>query len=588
VKVRSLSTRLNGRYVGDYRPATCSYCNAGTWCERRSDGTPQCRACKIERFFERVLYPPLGYKLQEWQRKILRALYGTVDAGTGLRQYRRSYISVAKQNGKSFLLGGLPIYHLLMENEPQPEAYGVASARDQASIVYKAAALLVEGNPELRKRLKVLESTRRIIRRDGGGLYTVLSADGDVQDGKRPSLLMFDELHRFTRKKAETVRTVLLKGMISRSPVVNGVQQGEPLMIQTTTSGDEHECPLWFSEYEYAQHVLDGSIEDRSYYAAIYQADPKRIESDPEYWKSREARVAANPSHEDNGGFLADSAIEAEMKEAVARPEKYGGFVRLNLNVPCVLTGTPVIQMPLWCQGGGGVDLREWPVYDVERLISQWGLAGKTCFAGIDLAWTTDMAALAFLFPPSDDIEQWKELLFFWLPTERISDIERRTRAPLTSWAQRGFLETNPGAEIDMSAVIERVRWASQEFDLREVCFDRWGGIKAAANLLLVREGFTCVEIAQTIGGLTAATKNFFGLYMNRKLAHGNNPILNWHASCLALVTDGGDNCKPAKPARDTASKRIDGVAATITAMARAQFAGDQGISYSPVYSLGV
>jgi hypothetical protein len=93
------------------------------------------------------------------------------------------------------------------------------------------------------------------------------------QDGKRPSLLMFDELHRFTRKKAETVRTVLLKGMISRSPVVNGVQQGEPLMIQTTTSGDEQECPLWFSEYEYAQHVLDGGIDDPNYYAAIYQAD---------------------------------------------------------------------------------------------------------------------------------------------------------------------------------------------------------------------------------------------------------------------------------------------------------------------------
>jgi phage terminase large subunit-like protein len=132
---------------------------------------------------------------------ILRDLYGSVDARTGLRQYRRSYISVAKQNGKSFLLGGLPIYHLLMEDEPQPEAYGIASARDQASIVYKAAALLVEGNPYLRQRLKILESTKRIVRRDGGGLYAVLSADGDVQDGKRPSLLMFDELHRFTRKR---------------------------------------------------------------------------------------------------------------------------------------------------------------------------------------------------------------------------------------------------------------------------------------------------------------------------------------------------------------------------------------------------
>ena len=91
--------------------------SAETWCEKRSDGTDQCRACKTERFFERVLYPPLGYKLQDWQRKILRDLYGSVDARTGLRQYRRSYVSVAKQNGKSFLLGGLSIFHLLMEDE---------------------------------------------------------------------------------------------------------------------------------------------------------------------------------------------------------------------------------------------------------------------------------------------------------------------------------------------------------------------------------------------------------------------------------------------------------------------------------------
>ncbi len=137
----------------EYRPATCAYCKAETWCEKRSDGTPQCRACKIERFFERVLYPPLGYKLQSWQRKVLRNLYGTVNPENGLRKFRRSFISVGKQNGKSFLLGGLPIYHLLMEAELQPEAYGVASARDQAAIVYKAAALLVDVNPELTKKL---------------------------------------------------------------------------------------------------------------------------------------------------------------------------------------------------------------------------------------------------------------------------------------------------------------------------------------------------------------------------------------------------------------------------------------------------
>jgi phage terminase large subunit-like protein len=83
--------------VPNYQLYTCAYCDAETWCETRpTNGKFQCRACKVERFFERVLYPPLGYLLQDWQRKILRDLYGTVDPATGLRKYRRSYISVAK------------------------------------------------------------------------------------------------------------------------------------------------------------------------------------------------------------------------------------------------------------------------------------------------------------------------------------------------------------------------------------------------------------------------------------------------------------------------------------------------------------
>ena len=124
-------------------------------------------------------------------------------------------------------------------------------------------------------------------------------------------------------------------------------------------------------------------------------------------------------------------------------------------------------------------------------------------------------------------------------------------------------------------------------FDVQEVTFDRWGGIKAAATLLLIPEGFICVDIPQMIAGLTAATKHFIGLYMNRKLAHGNNPILNWHASCLALVTDGGDNCKPRKPPRDTAAKRIDGVAAAMAAPARALFAEDNTINLTGLRSVG-
>lgn len=564
-------------WVTEYRLNTCAaqsdstglVCGAETWCETRSDGTPQCRACKVERFFERILYKPFGHKLQGWTRKVLRDLYGTVRPETGLRQYRRAYVSTGKQNGKSFLLGGLPIYHLLMENETQPEAYGVASARDQAGIVFKAAATLVDANPVLKSQLKILESTKRIVRRDGAGLYAVLSADGEVQDGKRPSLLLFDELHRFTRKKSETVRTVLRKGMISRAPVVRGVETGEPLEIQTTTSGDEFESPTWFSEYQYAKQVSNGGITDPTYYSAIFQADPERLENEKDYWKSREARVAGNPSHEDLGGFLADREIEKDCIEVETRPEKYADYIRLNLNVPYVSTGTPIINMPTWCEGGGEDDLRKWPTYEVDYLILKWGLKNKPCYIGVDLAWTTDMTGMSVVFPPEEEGDKWILLFFSWIPELRVEYIARITRAPLADWIRRGFVVTVPGVKMRLLEVENKIRWAAKLFDVREMCFDDWGGLTRSAEVL-AEDGLTCVDIDQKIPVLTAATKEFLALYLSRELLHGNNPVMNWHVSCLSLDKDHDDNVKPCKPGRDTSQKRIDLVSATVNGMSRA------------------
>jgi hypothetical protein len=81
----------------DYRPERCAYCENDTWCEIRANGKPQCRACKVERFFSEILYPPLGYRLLDWQKKVLRDIYGTVWPEDGRRRYRSAYISVSKR-----------------------------------------------------------------------------------------------------------------------------------------------------------------------------------------------------------------------------------------------------------------------------------------------------------------------------------------------------------------------------------------------------------------------------------------------------------------------------------------------------------
>jgi phage terminase large subunit-like protein len=255
-----------------------------------------------------------------------------------------------------------------MEDEVNPEVYGCAAARDQAGLIFKTAAQLVKANPVLRSRLRLLESTKRILRHDHGGFYVVLSADGDVQDGIRPSLLLRDEVHRWKTPRAETLFDVATKGQISRR---------EPLDLGISTAGAEYESPLWFREYEHSKHILDRSLKAPSYYAAIYEADAKKIESDSGYWISREARVAANPSHEDLGGFLKDAAIVGELEKAIAQPSERSKYLRYHLNVPMKTQEDPIIDMSKWQQCGGGEELREWPAFDFELLMQKWNLIEK-------------------------------------------------------------------------------------------------------------------------------------------------------------------------------------------------------------------
>lgn len=542
--------------TNDYRPGECAFCHALTWCEVRADERLQCRGCKIVAFF-RWMYSFIGFGLLTWQERELRSLYGTVDLDTGQRKYRRGYLEIPKKNGKTFLVGGLPIYHLVAEKVRKPEAYGSAATKEQAGLVYKAASELIEPNPTLRKRLRLLKSVKRIVQRDGAGFYQVVSGDGTGTDGVEPSLIIKDEVHRWSGAKAETLWEVLSKGTISRD---------EPLEVMTTTAGAEDESLLWNEERDFAKAVIAGEIEAPNYYASIYQADESRIREEPDYWTTKEARVQANPSHEANGGFLKDAAIADELAKAQKKSGGINGYLRYHLGIKVSGTQDSAIDFPQWLRSNeaSDVDLRQWPTYDVDLLIRKWGLIEQPAVVGIDASWSIDLSAVSVVFPPiRDDI--WRVLLFFFMPATVIEERRIKDQVPYDIWERKGFIRTSPGNAVDYGHIKERVLWANQMFDLRAVCFDKWNFRSVASDLH--DEGLPMVEVAQNFSQLTEPTKVLIGAYRDLKLWHGNNPVLNFNARSLALQYDRKDNVQPAKPERLKSKKRIDGIAATLTAM---------------------
>lgn len=493
-----------------------------------------CGACRVVRFFRNVLYRPKGLDLLPWQEKDLRAVYGPVDVDSGKRVVRVWYEEVAKKNGKSFLVGGLPLYHLVVEREVErAEAYGCAAAKDQAGIVFRAAAHLAADNEILREHLKIVPSTKRILRKDGSGFYAVISADGDLQDGIEPSLGLMDELHRWKTAKAHTLYDVVMKGTISRP---------EPLIAQITTAGEVNESPICWKQHERAREILEGSQKSKRMYVQIYAADAERIKADPEYWKSRAARVAANPSHEDLGGFLKDVDIAAQMDEG------RGSYLRYHLNI--------------W----GQAEERWLPMDKWLACPRTEPMMGRACWVGVDLSATTDFTALLFLF--CDDDGNYDTLSFHFVPEARIPDLERKLHQPLREWVRQSNLIATEGDVIDYRAVREKIAWASSVFEIQQIGYDPWNATQFIQEL--VDEGYRCVKVPQGIAHLTAASKHIEEKVIAGKLRHDGHPVANWHVDCCSVRSDANGNISPKKPDRAKDSKRIDFVAALVNAMSLA------------------
>ena len=68
-------------------------------------------------------------------------------------------------------------------------------------------------------------------------------------------------------------------------------------------------------------------------------------------------------------------------------------------------------------------------------------------------------------------------------------------------------------------------------------------------------------------------SKKLLELVTSGRLYHGGHPVLRWNASCLT-AKEQNDNLMFTKPERSTSSSRIDGIAATVNALARAMVAG--------------
>lgn len=467
-------------------------------------------------------------KVRPWQREFLEAVYREDDEGT--RPVRTAILSMARKNGKTQLVAGLALCHLVgPEAEMRGEVYAAANDRFQAGKVFAEMVAIITRHPEIENRVNVIKFRKEIevLEGDGeGSLYSTLSADAATKHGLSPSFIVYDEAGQAPKRDLyEALDTAM------------GARDN-PLMcvISTQAADDLH---MLSELIDYGHKVNAGEIKDPAFHLTFYGATGEDDPWHPETW------AKANPAL---GDFRSLTDVERQASQAQRVPSKENAFRNLILNQR-VAAHVRFLSKAEWDACAA--------VPDLDRL------RGKPCFGGLDLSASRDLTAFVLVFP--DDAGGFDVVPQFFLPEGGIADKAEADRVPYDTWAREGRLTLIPGATVDPSFVAEAMAEAASIYDLQAVGYDRWRIEDLRRELAGIGADLTLEPHGQGFKDMAPAIDTLERLVAETKLRHGDDPILKMCVANAVVERDAAGNRKLTKA---KSAGRIDGAVALAMALA--------------------
>lgn len=504
------------------------------------------------------------FRLQDWQRQPIREFYGNVDmdpeSNRQFRIFQYLYLEIPKKNGKTEIAAGLGLYHLIGDGEKNPQVYICAADKDNATICYNAMCGMLDERPWLDKKVKRIPSKRKIELLDGSGFIQVLSAEAYSKHGYNASCVIFDELHAQPNRDLWDVMTFGA-----------GSARLQPVWIVLTTAGDDPDRhSIGWEIHEQCRRILaaragTGPIEDDNpiWLPVMYGMpdDPEEIEKidiyDEAVWRR------CNPSI---GVTVPLRTIRQEAAEAKKSEAKERLFRWLRLNQWIATKAVGWLPLILY-------DRTQWHVPKLEETLKGIALRkamrqllrGKKCYGGLDLAATTDLAALVLEFQPQQGLDHWVVLTHAWRPREGVIEAEKRDHVPYRDWERAGYITFCDGDMNDFDQIKDAIRQAAREFKLQILGVDPFLSREISGTLM--KEGINVLEIRQNMTEMSPPMKDIERKLRGGEMKHDHNTASRWCFGNVRCAVDGNENIKPMK---NKSIGRIDITVAWIIAHAAA------------------
>lgn len=491
--------------------------------KKRTKTPPQMtRGERVIAFIEAFLRIPEGehvgqpMRLEPFQRKFITDIYDNRH-GT-----RRAYLSIARKNGKSALIAGILLAHIVgPEAKLNTQIVSGAMSRDQAALVFSLACKMIQLSPDLQPLVRIVPSGKRIIGLTRNVEYRALAADGKTAHGLSPALAILDEVGQIRGSQSDFVDAITTSQGAHAEPLL--------IAISTQAPNDADLFSVWVDD---ATNSRDPRI-----VCHVHAAQKDCLLLDEDAWK------AANPAI---GVFRSLEDVREQAERAMRMPSFEPTFRNLVLNQR-VEMAAPFISRGVWLANSNEPDdsaFYEEPVY-----------------VGLDLSAKTDLTAMVML-ARRDGV--WHVRATFWTPEKGLRDRAKRDRAPYDTWAEQGFIRTVPGASVDYEVVAREIADTLSDCSVAAFAFDRWRFDLLRKELDEIGVQFQLIPFGQGFKDMAPAIDALETALLNEQIAHGNNPVLTMCMANTRVEKDAAGNRKLNKA---KATGRIDGAVALTMAL---------------------
>lgn len=468
-----------------------------------------------------------------FQKFIIGSIYGWRTKEGNYQRFNRAMISMARKNGKTYLVSGIGANALLLEKEPaqQRQILFVANALKQSKLAYNMLSnqlkLVGKQSKAMRRQMKIMN--QKIVHITSDSYAMALASDTSSMDGYNPSLAVIDEWHEARDRKTYNV---LKSGM---------GQQKNGLLAVISTAGLDVNVPM-FEEVDFCKKVLSGEQDADRYFIAIWELDNEEEVHDQSKW------IKANPIFESEElKQIMIQAIQDDVDLAIKQN---------NLN--------PVLvkNFNLWRQASEDsyMAIDDWKKVEVENM----DITGKKVWIGVDLSKTNDLTSVSWIVPNEEQKILYCDSHSFVATKYGLQDKEKRDNLPYRELEKIGecsITQLESGI-VDYDDVFNYIEELIQTNDLEcmGICYDPYN-----ANSLIAKAekaGYPLLEVRQGTLTLNVPTRTFREQVYEGNVVHAKNTILTASVNNAILKVD--NNGVQINKAKN--SNKIDPIASLINA----------------------